>query len=134
LDEEGQVVPGSLLGLALVLASLIGIWPAVRRQWSEDRAGSIKTIKFFLAFMAYCVAGAGIVMLLADRASLAPESVANLVALMGFILSWIFYGGFWLVRIVPRYRELPAWVDRIGAVDYSLLALAAGSFFWLLIQ
>jgi hypothetical protein len=38
----------------------------------------------------------------------------------------IFYAGFWLTRIVPRYRELPAWVDRFpSGIDYTFWGIVS---------
>lgn len=38
------------------------------------------------------------------------------------MLTWIAYGMVWLIRKVPRYREVPAWIDKRW-LDY-LFALA----------
>ena len=41
--------------------------------------------------------------------------------LTGFILGFIFYGALTLMRVVPRYREPPAWLMRFGIADIVLL-------------
>jgi hypothetical protein len=38
-----------------------------------------------------------------------------------FILGFILYGALTLMRVVPRYREPPAWLMRFGIADISLL-------------
>ena len=41
--------------------------------------------------------------------------------LSGFIVGFILYGGLTLMRVVPRYREPPAWLMRFGIADIALL-------------
>ena len=37
------------------------------------------------------------------------------------MVGWIFYGGLTLMRVVPRYREPPAWLMHFGIADIVLL-------------
>ena len=41
--------------------------------------------------------------------------------LTGFILGFTFYGALTLMRVVPRYREPPAWLMRFGIAGIVLL-------------
>ena len=41
--------------------------------------------------------------------------------LSGFIVGFILYGGLTLMRVVPRYREPPAWLMHFGIADIALL-------------
>ena len=43
------------------------------------------------------------------------------LTLTGFMVGWIFYGGLTLMRVVPRYREPPAWLMHFGIADIVLL-------------
>ena len=36
-------------------------------------------------------------------------------------MGFIFYGALTLMRVVPRYREPPAWLMRFGIADIVLL-------------
>ena len=65
--------------------------------------------------------GLGIVavLLLAPKTGGASGGKALLLTL--FILGFIFYGALTLMRVVPRYREPPAWLMRFGIADIVLL-------------
>lgn len=40
------------------------------------------------------------------------------------MVAWIFYGALWLTRLVPRYRDLPRWIDRRWSwLDYAFIAI-----------
>jgi hypothetical protein len=57
-----------------------------------------------------------------------PPSLARAIAAGVYGFAAIFYAAFWLTRIVPRYRELPAWVDRYpSGVDQAFWAIIAGA-------
>jgi hypothetical protein len=72
-------------------------------------------------FGLYCLyVGLGIVVVLL----LAPKggtSQGKALLLTGFSLGFILYGALTLMRVVPRYREPPAWLMRFGIADISLL-------------
>ncbi len=40
------------------------------------------------------------------------------------MLGWIAYGTVWLIRLVPRYRELPDWVAKRWLDELFALGLA----------
>ena len=105
--------------LLVVVAAFVANLPALREQWRTDRAGSIKTIWMFGVYLLYIGLGIVVVLLLAPKTGGASGGKALL--LTGFILGFIFYGGLTLMRVVPRYREPPAWLMRFGIADSVLL-------------
>jgi hypothetical protein len=64
----------------------------------------------------------------------AGEKGVHVLFALGFMLTWIFYGGLTLMRVVPRYREPPRWLMHFGILDIVLLAIlfsCAGAALWL---
>jgi hypothetical protein len=113
------------LGLILVLGVLLGSIPAVIDQFRRDRAGFWKTLRLFGAYLVLVLANIGVMLWLLSRPLPGP---ARAFAAGLFGIAAIFYAGFWLTRIVPRYRELPAWVDRYpSGVDYAFWAILASA-------
>ena len=104
--------------LLVVVAAFVANLPALREQWRTDRAGSIKTIWLFGLYCLYVGLGIVVVLLLAPREGGHEDKAPYLT---GFILGFIFYGGLTLMRVVPRYREPPAWLMRFGIADIVLL-------------
>jgi hypothetical protein len=109
---EGLVV------LLVVVAAFIANLPALCQQWRTDRAGSIKTIWMFGLYCLYVGLGIVVVLLLAPKGG---TSQGKALLLTGFSLGFILYGALTLMRVVPRYREPPAWLMRFGIADISLL-------------
>ena len=105
--------------LLVVVAAFVASLPALREQWRTDRAGSIKTIWLFGLYCLYVGLGIVVVLLLAPKTGGAGGGKALL--LTGFILGFTFYGALTLMRVVPRYREPPAWLMRFGFADIVLL-------------
>jgi hypothetical protein len=101
--------------LLVVVAAFVANLPALRAQWRADRAGSIKTIWMFGVYLL----GIVVVLLLAPKTGVGGGSKPLL--LTGFVLGFIFYGALTLMRVVPRYREPPAWLMRFGIADIVLL-------------
>ena len=108
------------LGLILVLGSLVGSArrhrpvppraPASRRRC----ACSASTSSTWPSTSARCCGSC-----LGAKPSAARATAGGV-----FGISAIFYAGFWLARIVPRYRPLPAWVDRYpSGIDYTFWAI-----------
>jgi drug/metabolite transporter (DMT)-like permease len=93
--------------LLVVVAAFIANLPALREQWRTDRAGSIKTIWLFGVYLLYIGLGIVVVLLLAPREGGHEDKAPYL---SGFIVGFILYGGLTLMRVVPRYREPPAWL------------------------
>ena len=105
------------LGFILVVSSLVGVLPAVIDQYRRDRAGFWKTVRLFGVYLVFLFANIGVMLWLLSGEK---PSAARAIAAGVFGIMAIFYAGFWLVRIVPRYRELPAWVDRYpSGIDYT---------------
>jgi FtsH-binding integral membrane protein len=112
------------LGLMLVLGAFVGVMPAVREQYRRDRAGFWKTLRLLAIFFIYVIAGFGLVVPLFVE----PQPEAKAIAITAFLVAWIFYGALWLTRVVPRYRELPAFVDKFpGALDFAFWAVMAAA-------
>jgi hypothetical protein len=118
-------------GLILVLSSLVGVLPAVIDQYRRDRAGFWKTARLFGVYLVFLFANLGVTLWLLSGPK--PSGARAMSAGVFGIMS-IFYAGFWLARLVPRYRELPAWVDRYpSGIDYTfwgilIVALAIALF------
>ena len=109
-----------LATLIVVVAVFVANLPALREQWRSDRAGFIKTIwllgRLFSLYRAR------------DRDSAsssgrlrAQAATARRLLLTGFVLGFVLYGGLTLMRVVPRYREPPAWLMHFGIADIVLL-------------
>ncbi len=116
---------GSLLTLALVLVVLVKALPAARKQWQEDRAGAIRTAKIAGLFIVYWAAGLFLGTSLIPAHG-GPESTI-IALLLIFVFGWVLYGALWLLRLVPRYRELPEWLLRPGVADAVIVAPVAVS-------
>jgi hypothetical protein len=108
-----------LATLIVVVAVFVANLPALRERWRTDRTGSIKTIWMFGVYLLYV--GLGIVVLLLLAPKTGGEGGDKALILTGFIVGWIFYGGLTLMRVVPRYREPPAWLMHFGIADIVLL-------------
>jgi hypothetical protein len=65
--------------------------------------------------------GLGIVVLLLLAPKTGGEGGDKALTLTGFMVGWIFYGALTLMRVVPRYREPPAWLMHFGIADIVLL-------------
>lgn len=119
------------LGFILVLSSLVGVLPAVIDQYRRDRAGFWKTVRLFGVYLAFLFANIGVTLWLLSGPT---PSGARATSAAVFGIMAIFYAGFWLARLVPSYRELPAWVDHYpSGIDYTfwgilLVALAIALF------
>ena len=113
------------LGLILVLYIVARWYPACREQYRQDPAGFWKTVRLFAAYLIVLFATIGVMVWLLSGP---PRGLARAFAAGLFGVAAIFYAGFWLTRIVPRYRDLPAWVDRYpSGVDYAFWAILAGA-------
>ena len=104
--------------LLVVVAAFLANLPAIREQWRSDRAGSIKTVWMFCVYFLYVGLGIAILLLLAPPAG---TSQGKALLLTGFTVGFILYGALTLMRVVPRYREPPAWLIRFGIADIVLL-------------
>ncbi len=117
MSSESTTLIAVILTTAMVL-------PAMREQIRTDPAGVRKTLKLAGAYLLFCGVGLAFVLW---RINADPHT--NGLAVLVFLVAWIFFGVLWLTRLVPRYRELPAWFDRrFSVIDWILLAaIAAGA-------
>ena len=112
----------SAIVMAIILTSAMML-PALCQQLRTDPAGVIKTLKLAGVYLLYVIAGIAFVLL---RVYFNPHT--NGLAVMVFLLAWILFGVLWLTRTVPRYREIPGWIDkRFTALDGVLVAIIAVS-------
>lgn len=112
------------LGLVLVLGALAASIPACVNQYRRDPAGFWKSLRLLGAYFLYVFAGVGLVLALLSG----PQSETTAAAATVFAVAFILYGGLWLTRMVPRYREVPAFIDKFpGALDYGFWAVMASS-------
>jgi hypothetical protein len=109
--------------LALMIAVIAAQAPAVRRQWLEDRAGAIKTLRLLAYYFVYIAVGLAILL---TRIREGGASETQALAAVGFMLAWIALGAGWLIKVVPRYRTVPAWLLRpVTVIDALALAVIA---------
>ncbi len=112
------------LTLTSVLLAMAMVVPAARETLRTDPAGFRKTLKLAGLYLLY-VAVAILITLWMLRG---PQPALKGLAVFAFLLAWIFYGVLWLTRLVPRYRAIPAWIDKSPRVlDYFFLAIILGS-------
>jgi hypothetical protein len=105
-----------LLALISVLIVMGIVLPAACRQYLADRAKFIGSLKAGAIYLAYCLIGIAFMPVITSSA----HSESKVVAGMAFLLSWVVYGVLWLARLAPRYREVPAWIDkRNNVIDYG---------------
>ena len=114
-----------LATLLVVIAVFVANLPALREQWRTDRPGSIRTIWMFGVDCLYVGLGIVVLLLLAPRTGGGED---RSLALTGVMVGWIFYGALTLMRVVPRYREPPAWLMHFGIADIVLLGLTLACF------
>jgi hypothetical protein len=113
--------------LTLVMIVLGAQVPALRRQWLEDRQGAIKTFRLLIYYLIYV--GVGIAILTATLPEGRGTDIQALAGI-GFILGWILLGGSWLIKVVPKYRTVPAWLLKpVGIPDVIGLAMVVVSLF-----
>jgi len=108
-----------LLAVVSVLI-VIGITlPAAYRQYRTDRTQLIGSLKAGAVYLVYCAAGLALLAVIMGT----TPSESKVAAGMAFFLSWVLYGVLWLMRLAPRYREIPVWIDkRNSVIDYTLRA------------
>jgi hypothetical protein len=60
------------------------------------------------------------------RRGRAPETVA--LAAVVFFLGWLLLGVSWLIKLVPKYKPVAAWLLKpVGPLDVIAYLLLAGS-------
>lgn len=92
--------------LTAVVSFALSIPPAVEK-YRRDRKGFWQTLKWMGVYALYVAVGLGILLLTVSG----PQPPAKAALATFFFLAWIAYGMLWLIRKVPRYRELPLWID-----------------------
>lgn len=117
--------------LILVVGIAIANVPALIDQWRNDRPGFIKTLWLVGAYALYVALGIALLVMLAPPPG---SGDAKVLLLTGVLLGWILYGGLTLMRVVPRYREPPRWLMRLGVADLLVLGMIFGclaAYLWL---
>jgi hypothetical protein len=82
--------------------------PAAREQLRKAPQGFWKTLRYAAVYLVYIFFGFAILLWHLRY----PRPDASGAAAVIFLVGWIFYGALWLTRLVPRYRDLPRWIDR----------------------
>jgi uncharacterized membrane protein len=77
----------------------------------------------FAVYLLYVALGLVVLLLIMPRDAGQEDKTLYLT---GFIVGWVLYGALTLTRVVPRYREPPAWLMRFGIADVLLLGLTIG--------
>jgi hypothetical protein len=108
--------------LILMIGIAAATLPSVMQQWRTDRQGFIRTLWLMAAYALYIAMGIALFVLLAPR----QASETRALLLTGVMVGYILYGGLTLKRLVPRYREPPAWLMRFGIADILLFAMIFG--------
>ena len=110
---------------AMMVGIVIAQIPALRKQWLEDRAGAIKSWRLLAYYFLYL--SVGVVVLIAPiRHGGAPPAVA--LAAIVFFLGWLLLGVSWLIKLVPKYKPVAAWLLKpIGPLDIIAIILLAVS-------
>jgi hypothetical protein len=109
--------------LILIIMVFVANLPAVMQQWRTDRAGFNKTLWLMGAYALYVALGIALLLLLAPREG---TSEGKALLLTGVLVGFILYGALTLMRLVPRYREPPRWLMRVGVADVILLGIMFG--------
>lgn len=107
-----------------LIALTVSIGPA-HRQWQTDPRGFWKTVGYFFLYWLYIGVGLAILFLLVPRGPTNDTGVTMTI----FILLWIAYGGLWLYRLVPNYKNTPDKpLKRVGLVDVLILGTLVTAF------
>ncbi len=119
--------------LVVVLIAISAALPAAMRQWQADRSGVGKTLWLAALYLAYVGLGIALFFWLVPRQGTGGDGEGKALELVLAMLGWILYGALILMRVVPRYREPPAWLMRFGIADFVLIVLTVvclGAFLW----
>ena len=112
--------------ISVLIAAAVAI-PAAREQLRKDPQGFWKTLRHAAVYLLHILFGFAI--LLWQLQGPRPDVGGAATAAIIFMFAWIFYGALWLVRLVPRYRDLPPWIDRRWSwLDYAFIAMISLSF------
>ena len=89
------------------------------RQFQTDRKKFIESLKAAAVYLVCCLIGIALMIVI----MVGPQSESKASAGMAFFLCWVLYGVLWLMRLAPRNREAPAWIDkRNSVIDYAFWA------------
>ena len=120
----------ALYTIGSALLTLFGVWKASRDLLRVDRRAFWTTLKLCALYALYASVSVGIVMMLLRG----PQPTLVAVAAGTFIMTWIAYGGIWLVRVVPREDPLPRGLgERFGYIDWAFLAVIIVSLAYVLL-
>lgn len=115
--------------LFVVMGAMLHAVVQIRSDPTIDRRFVGRTLAAAGVFLLYVGGGVlAFVGLLGAGSSTAPgagEAAGALVLL--FLLGWIAWGIVLLIRMVPRRKEPPAWLMRVGWVDATLLLAILGA-------
>jgi hypothetical protein len=119
--------------LIIALVAISASLPAMTRLWRTDRSAVGKTLWLAALYLAYVGLGVAILFWLVPLQGTGGDGEGKALELTLAMLGWILYGALILMRVVPRYREPPAWLMRFGIADFVLIVLTVfclGAFLW----
>lgn len=120
---------GSMGLVLLVVAVGLHALLEIRADPSIDRRFVVRTGAAAGVFLLYVTGGTVALLGLLGRSTPGPAAdpgSAGVAALL-FLLGWVAWGTVLLVRTVPRRREPPGWLMRVGWVDLGLLLVTVGA-------
>lgn len=108
-----------------LIAVLLAMGIALRQIGTDPRITKAFRRKTYLAvaeYLLFCALGFGIFLALLPIAGGAHAGAF----VFAFFLLWIAFAVIWLIRIVPRLREPPAWLmRRWSMLDWCIIAALA---------
>ena|SRR6218665_679572 len=124
----------SIARFLAALAALMNAIPEAVAQYRRDPERFMQSQRLAGLYIVYAAAGIAIMLFLLLFRGQPSEARAGFIIL--FVMLWMFYGGLWLGRLLPKGEEahLPRWLDRRPSlIDLAMAGATAGAFLWALL-